>query len=200
MEILPGRRRATRLLWALGLLLLGAARGEASFHTDVPARTWRALALEKLPQGAVVRAVVRASHPLDVAFVRKPDLAVYPNGAPPVFRGRVEDELQFTVIAPEEGDYALVLDNRSGQQQATVDLRVEAARADAPQRGLPPGASMQPPAPPGTAHHGTVEHDGVVRDDGARLDHHVAAEPHPLPDPRPLAHDRLLAHYRLVAD
>jgi len=138
MGILPRRRRAIRILWALGLLLLGAARGEASFHTEVPAGAWRALALKNLPQGSTVRAVVRATRPLDVAFVRQSELTTYPGGAPPVFRGRVEDELQFTVIAPDEGDYALVLDNRGGQRSVTVDLRVEAARADAPprERGL----------------------------------------------------------------
>ncbi len=132
--------RFLRVAAALALLLwvLGATRGDASFHTDVPAGAWRALAVKNLPRGAVVRAQVRTSRPLEVALVRESDLAAYPAGAPPVFRGRVEDALRFEVIVPEKGHYAVVLDNRSGAEPSTVDLRVEAES---------PGAgSSEPPS------------------------------------------------------
>lgn len=137
----PGRRSSRsslrmRAVAALVLLLwvLGATRGEASFRTDVPAGQWRALAVKNLPRGAVVRAQVRASHPLEVALVPESELAAYPAGARPVFRGRVEDALRFEVTVPEKGHYAVVLDNRSGAGPSEVDLRVE---AESPAAGPP---------------------------------------------------------------
>jgi hypothetical protein len=108
-----------------------ATKGEASFHASVPAARWRALALERLPKGATVRARVRSDGPIAVAFVHKSELAGYPEAATPIFRGRVADRLEFSVVAPSDDDYALVLDNREGATDVSVDLQVEAARADA---------------------------------------------------------------------
>lgn len=145
MHPLPGPSRrllSATLLVAMGLGLTGspgaadglgpalreaATRGEASFHTEVPPKSWRALEIKNLPTGTVVHATVRASVEIDVAFVRQRELGRYPKGSP-LFRGRVREKLDFTVVVPDAGDWELVLDNRAGGTFVIVDIDVEAAR------------------------------------------------------------------------
>jgi hypothetical protein len=52
----------------------------------------------------------------------------------PLFVGRVEKRFSFSVSIPVKGDYFVVLDNRSGQEQRAVTVAVRAARADAGQK------------------------------------------------------------------
>ena len=105
-----------------------ASRGEASFHTEVPPGNWRALELKNLPTGTVVRTSIRASADLEVAFVRQRELAGYPKGGPPLFRGRAQRKLEFTVTVPDAGDWEVELDNAEGAAPVTVDITVQAAR------------------------------------------------------------------------
>ncbi len=118
-----------------------AERGEASFHTEVPPRAWRALRLENLPAGTTVSARVQATDAISIALVREHELRLYPNAGPPVFRGRAQNRLDFRVMVPDTGTWALVLDNRAGGTFVKVDLDVEAVRPGARPRATPPEAA-----------------------------------------------------------
>ena len=46
----------------------------------------------------------------------------------PLFRGSTEEKLSFRVTAPEADDYVLVLSNRGGSQDVSVQAEIQAVR------------------------------------------------------------------------
>lgn len=130
------RRMIPRGPWpgvALVLLLasalaLPASGAEVTLRTDVPAGKLKSLRLRNLAEGTVVGVAVQADGELAVAFVGGKALRKSPRGVPPLFTGRLDRRLAFSVTIPSPGHYYVVLDNRKGEDSRAVRVRVRAVR------------------------------------------------------------------------
>ncbi len=133
----PGMRSArTAFLLAifLGMLWPSAALAESSaaFNVDIPPGKWKSLRLRNLPKDAVVAVQVVSSGEITVALVDSRDYERFSETSRPLrplFVGRSEKRLAFSVSIPVKGDCFLILDNRSGQQQRSVTAAIRAAPA-----------------------------------------------------------------------
>lgn len=101
-----------------------ARSGQATFRVDVPAREWKGLRVKNIPSGARLAVEVRSDRPLAVALLDAESFARFPGPEPSLFRGRAQERLSFSVLAPTTGDYYVVLDNRDGTETRTVELTV----------------------------------------------------------------------------
>lgn len=123
-------RVGTAVLLALLVLALAGAAGGADVRLTVeaPAGKTKSVRLRNLPEGAVVAVDVQASGEIGVFFVRARDPKDSSARVPPLFAGRLERRLAFSVTIPSAGSYYVVLDNRKGEEPRSVSLRVRAAR------------------------------------------------------------------------
>jgi hypothetical protein len=122
-------------LWLIPVLLLSLpapapaqVKGPVTFSVEVPPGKWKALRLRNVPEGALVAVQVRTSGDVLVAFVDGTEYRRYPTVQRPLFSGRVEKRIVFSVIAPAAGNYFLVFDNLSGNESRAVTVKVSAAR------------------------------------------------------------------------
>jgi hypothetical protein len=84
--------------------------------------------LRNLPKDAIVALEVQSDGEITVAVLDSGDYLQFPNTRRPIFVGRVQKKLSFSVTIPESGHYYVVLDNRSGSQQRAVTITAAAAR------------------------------------------------------------------------
>jgi len=122
----------TILLWMFWLSW-AAAENLATFNIDIPAGKWNAARLRNLPKDAAVAVQVVSNGEITVALVDSRDYQRFSETSRPLFAGRVEKRLSFSVSIPATGDYFLVLDNRSGRESRAVTVAVRAARSGADQ-------------------------------------------------------------------
>lgn len=87
----------------------------------------KSLRLQNLAEGTVVGVAVQADGEIAVAFVGGKELKESPTGVRPLFTGRLERRLAFSVTIPSTGQYYVVLDNRKGEETRAVRVRVRAA-------------------------------------------------------------------------
>lgn len=139
--VLPRGMRA-RSSWpslAACLLLLALAppapAAEVTLRVKVPAGKLKSVRLRNLPQGARVAVAVQSDGEIAVVFVGARELKESPGHARPLFGGRVEHRLSFSVTIPSEGNYYVVLDNRKGADPRAVTVAVQAVRV--PPKSLP---------------------------------------------------------------
>src|SRR5438128_7949271 len=92
------------VLLAIGLSVLQLAaapvKGPMTLSVDVPPGKWKSLRLQNLPNGAVVGVGVETSGDLAVAFVNASDYKRFPATTRPLFSGRIESRLSFSVTIP----------------------------------------------------------------------------------------------------
>jgi len=114
------RRRALLiLLTALAAAATPApATAQTMINTDVAAGRWKTLRLRNIPAGAELAIEVRLEGTIEVALVRGAASARSPETGRPLFRAPVERRLSFSVTAPADDDYYVVLDNRKGRRAA----------------------------------------------------------------------------------
>jgi hypothetical protein len=129
------RRWRVGSAFSLALLVLGLA-GEAggvdaSFTVEVPGGKVQSVRLRNLPEGAVVAVDVRTNREIVVIFLRAKDPGDSSARVPPLFAGRLERHLAFSVTIPSTGHYYIVFDNRKGEDPRKVSLRVQATRGPA---------------------------------------------------------------------
>jgi hypothetical protein len=105
---------------------VGAA--DVRLTVDVPDGKTKSVRLRNLPEGAVVAVDVQASGELAVLFLRAKDPQDSSARVPPLFAGRLERRLAFSVTLPAAGSYYVVLDNRKGTDPRHVSVRVRASR------------------------------------------------------------------------
>jgi hypothetical protein len=115
------------LLWSIA----EAASGPVIFNVDVPAGGWKGVRLKHLPKGTLVGVEVESSGDIIVAFVGAKDYRQFPNIPRPLFLGRVDKRLSFSIAIPAKDHYFLVFDNRSGRQTCAVKATVGATSAGA---------------------------------------------------------------------
>ena len=126
-------------LWLIPLLLVSLpasvpaqVKGPIIFTVDVPPGKWKALRLRNVPAGAVVAMEVQTSGDVVVSFVDGTEYGHYPAMQRPLFSGRVEKRIVFSVTAPAAGNYFVVFDNLSGQDSRAVTIKLRAARGTQP--------------------------------------------------------------------
>jgi hypothetical protein len=124
-----------RRVWlALALPLLLApcvtaqVKGPVTFSTDVLPGKWKAVRLRNLPKDAVIACRVQTSGEVMMSFLDADDFGRFPAAARPLFSGRVEKQLAFSLRIPAAGHYYVVFDNRSGKEPRSVTLTIRAAR------------------------------------------------------------------------
>ena len=111
-----------------------AAEGLARLNVDIPPGKWKAIRLRNLPKDAVLAVQVVSNGEVTVALVDSKNYQGFSATPRPLFLGRVEKQLSFSVSIPASDDYFVVLDNRLGQNPRAVTVTVRAARASAGQK------------------------------------------------------------------
>jgi hypothetical protein len=106
-----------------------AASGPFTVNLDVPAGQWKAARLKNLPKGATVAIQVESNGEILVALVHAKAFQNSPDNLRPLFTGRVERRLSFSVAIAEKGDHYLLLDNRRGNEAKAVTVTLQAAQA-----------------------------------------------------------------------
>lgn len=89
---------------------------------------WKVVRLKSLPVGAGIRTEIICSAPVTLLLVDQAGYSGFPDSAAtPLFRSHVIGSLSFTVKIPRSDHYYLVVDNRSGKVESTVQLLIEAS-------------------------------------------------------------------------
>ena len=128
-------------LLAATLLMVGAAppftaaAAPIAATLPVPAGTLQSVQIRNLPKGAMIEIHLQCEGRLMVALV---DSEASRNRARPLFAGRLDRKLSFTVTIPQTDDYYIVLDNRKGSADQEVSLLI---RGVGPSRGMTPKGS-----------------------------------------------------------
>ena len=124
---------AQKLLFALLLILFcstaEAIKGPIIVNTDVLSGSWKIIRLKNLPKDAVVALEIKTDGEIMVVLVDSDDYQSFPNTSRPLFLGRVEKKLSFSVSIPESGHYYVILDNRTGRRKRAITVTVTAAAA-----------------------------------------------------------------------
>jgi hypothetical protein len=105
-----------------------ALSGPVTLNVDVPAGQWKGARLRNLPKDAVVAMQVESDGAILVALMDAESYRASPDKRRPLFTGRVENRLSFSVTVQTSGDHYLVFDNRSGAQTRALTITVRAAR------------------------------------------------------------------------
>ncbi|MGH7165432.1 MAG: DUF4344 domain-containing metallopeptidase [Nitrospiraceae bacterium] len=115
----------------MALALAGAAAGvDGTFNVKVPAGKWKALKVPNQPKGAIVTVEAKSNGAVAVVFVDIGEYGHFPAVTRPLFQGRVEQHLSFSVTIPSAGDYFVVLDNRTAEAPRAITVTVRGARGD----------------------------------------------------------------------
>ncbi|MDL1982984.1 MAG: DUF1883 domain-containing protein [Deltaproteobacteria bacterium] len=125
---------AQKILFALLLILFcstaEAIKGPIIVNTDVLSGSWKAIRLKNLPKDAVVALEIKSDGEIMVVLVDSNDYQSFPNTSRPLFLGRVEKKLSFSVSIPESGHYYVILDNRTGRRKRAITVTAAAARGE----------------------------------------------------------------------
>ena len=88
-----------------------AASGPITINVDVPSGEWKVARLKNLPKDAMVAVQVESDGEILVALVHAMAFQNSPDNLRPLFTGRVERTLSFSVAIVEKGDHYLLFDN-----------------------------------------------------------------------------------------
>ena len=141
-----------RHVWMVLALLLcvsvpaaAQVNGPITLSVDVPSGKWKTVRLRNVPTGAIVAVEVQTSRDVIVAFVDGTEYRRYPAVRRPLFSGRVEKHISFSVTTSAAGDYFVVFDNLSGHESRAVTVKVLASRGT---RRVPTQEGQQPQLSP----------------------------------------------------
>lgn len=107
-----------------------AASGPITVNVDVPPGQWKAARLKNLPKDAMVAVQVESSGEILVALIHAKAFQNSPDNLRPLFTGRVERKLSFSVAVAEKGDHYLIFDNRRGTESRAVTVTLQAAQGE----------------------------------------------------------------------
>lgn len=112
------------------LALAGAPAGaEGTFKVKVPPGKWKALKIPNQPKGVSVTVEAKSNGAVAVAFVDSGEYGHFPAVTRPLFQGRVDQHLSFSVTIPSAGDYFVLLDNRTAEEPRAVTVTVRRTRS-----------------------------------------------------------------------
>ncbi|MGH7164153.1 MAG: DUF4344 domain-containing metallopeptidase [Nitrospiraceae bacterium] len=119
------------VIWLMSLALAATVAGaDGTFKVKVPAGQWKAVKAANQPKGAIVTVEAKSNGAVAVAFVDSGEYGHFPAVTRPLFQGRVDQHLSFSVTIPSAGDYYVVLDNRTAEEPRAVTVTVRRARGD----------------------------------------------------------------------
>jgi hypothetical protein len=107
-----------------------AVSGPFTVNVDVPPGQWKAARLKNLPKDAMVAVQVESTGEILVALIHAKAFQNSPDNLRPLFTGRVERRLSFSVVVAEKGDHYLLFDNRRGAESRAVTVTLQAAQAE----------------------------------------------------------------------
>ena len=116
------------LLLSLGSPAAAQVRGPVVLTVTVSPGQWKSIRLRNLPKDAALALRVNTSGEVMVSFLDADDYARFPAITRPLFSGRVEKQLAFSLRIPATGHYYVVFDNRSGNESRRVAVTIRAAR------------------------------------------------------------------------
>jgi len=122
----------TLIFCSLGLNAF-AVSGPVTLNVDVPSGQWKGIRLRNLPKDAVVAVQVESDGDILVGLVDAKSYRASSDKRRPLFMGRVEKRLAFSVTTQTSGDHYLLFDNRTGTETRVVTVTVRAARGTADQ-------------------------------------------------------------------
>jgi hypothetical protein len=105
-----------------------AVKGPITVNVEVPAGEFKAVRLKNLPRGAFVAIEVRTEGEVEVVLTNTEDYNRFLDARRPLFRGRVNEKLSFSVSVPDTDNYFLIFYNRSGKRPRTVTATIMASR------------------------------------------------------------------------
>jgi len=109
-------------LWVSGF----AASGPFTVNLDVPSGQRKVARLKNLPKNATLAVKVESTGDIIVGILDSTSQGE-PDTSRPLFTGKVDRQLSFSVTVSEAGDHYLVLDNRRGLESRAVKVTVQAA-------------------------------------------------------------------------
>jgi len=115
----------TLLIWTEAF----GASGPFTVNIDVPSGQWKAARLKNLPKDAMIAVQVESNGEILVALIHSKAFQNSPDNLRPLFTGRVERKLSFSVAIAEKGDHYLLFDNRRGTEAKAVTVTLQAAQA-----------------------------------------------------------------------
>jgi len=125
---------AQKILFVLLLIFFcssaEAVEGPIIVNTDVLSGSWKVIRLKNLPKNAVVALEIKSDGEIMVMLVDSNDYQSFPNTSRPLFMGRVEKKLSFSVSISESGHYYVILDNRTGPRKRAITVTAAAARGE----------------------------------------------------------------------
>jgi hypothetical protein len=109
-----------------------AAGGVVSFNMNLPPGQSKAARLKNLPQDAVVAVQAESDGQVVIALLDSTS-GGRPDTSKPLFTGRMEKRLSFSVTVTNAGNHYLVFDNRKGSESRAVKATIRAAGKTAEQ-------------------------------------------------------------------
>ena len=107
-----------------------SASGPITLNVDVDSGIWKAARLKNLPRDAFVSVEVESNGEIIVLLMDSDNYERFSENPRPLFHGKVDKKLSFSISVPETGHYYLVFDNRSGSKTRAVKATVNATRGD----------------------------------------------------------------------
>ena len=103
-----------------------SAKKPLTVSLTIPAGTLKAIRLRNLPRETMVAVALRCDGSLTVGLVNASDRARFPDVTNPLFLGQTESKLGFSATIPQQGDYFIVLDNRTGTDPRHITMTTRA--------------------------------------------------------------------------
>jgi hypothetical protein len=147
-------------------------KGPVIVSADLSPGKWKAVRLRNLPKDAVVTVRAETSGEVMLAFLDAEDFQRFPAPTRPLFNGRVEKQIVFSLRMPAAGDYFVVLDNRFGSEARTVAVRIQAARGT-PQKE----PKKEPVALVPDPHRAALLAHGVAATERSPVQHAIVSSP-----------------------
>jgi hypothetical protein len=118
------------LIWSLflyiGIPIAWAAEKSAEVNSEVLPHRWSAVRLSNVNQGATLKVKLHVDGQATVVLVNESQMKNYPRVSRPLFRTETRNRAIFSIVAPKNGNYYLIVDNRKGTTKRKYSLSIKA--------------------------------------------------------------------------
>lgn len=133
-------------IWVIAVSPVRADQKSVEMTATVPAHQWKTTRLQNVNQGTTLNFEVTSDGDITVMLLDREGYERYPNVTAPLFRSVATNQARFTIIAPGQGDYFLVVENSKGERMRHYTVHIQ-TRLDVTQwhREAPPIHTWQRP-------------------------------------------------------
>ena len=114
------------LLFFTYVSMAWGAEKSAEVNSEVLAHRWSAIRLSNVNQGATLEIKLKLDGQATVVLVNESQLKNYPRVPRPLFRTETRNRAHFSIVAPKNGNYYLIVDNRKGAAKRKYSLSINA--------------------------------------------------------------------------